>query len=252
MISAIDRNFLLHATMIPSHTSGMSVTHENGFSYVDSGLSCDTFNILHIHDAANLEPEKLASVIAFYRKASKEFCVWINQQQLSDELIHQFNSQGLIKTNEETGMVLDLTNYEGHNDSTGEVVTVSSKIMLQEYARVLAANWTPPDQNVIQYYENTADHYLSSDISLLVASYRGIPCTTAELFPTDHETAGVYGLATLESFRGKGLGFQMMQHVINLSIKRGFKHLILQATGEGIGIYRKLGFQPQVDYFEFG
>ena len=48
MVDIIDENFSLHASKIPGLTEGMKVYKSPGINYVDSGLSCDTFNVIQI------------------------------------------------------------------------------------------------------------------------------------------------------------------------------------------------------------
>jgi GNAT superfamily N-acetyltransferase len=155
---------------------------------------------------------------------------------------------------EETGMVLDLTAYEFTSNNLHQQITIVEDLKkLADYAKVIAENWSPPDQHVIQYYHLTADGYLNpkNEVILLVFYLDGQPVSSVELFPTDRDTIGLYGFATLEAFRGKGIGSALMTYSLNLAKERGYKRAILQASEDGIGIYKRMGFKVINTYFEY-
>ena len=49
-VQVINNNFLYHSTFLQSQTSGMLVNSREALLCSDSGLSCDTFNIIYITD----------------------------------------------------------------------------------------------------------------------------------------------------------------------------------------------------------
>ena len=254
MIEHIDQNFGLHATLIPQLTPNMQVGKTDHFSYVKTGFSCDTFNIIHIHNHQSLPASALEYLVGCYREKNWDYCLWINQENLTIELKNTITSIGLNKQNEEVGMALNLANYELNSiDKDLTFAEVSSKSQLEEYANVVAANWTPADKNVVKFYKQTANHYLlgSANITLFVAYINGEPAGSVELFPTDTETVGIYGLCTLEKFRGKGVGSALMTTALNKAKRQGYHNVVLQATEDGIGIYEKIGFERHTTYFEF-
>ena len=86
---------------------------------------------------------------------------------------------------------------------------------------------------------------------LLIYKYKGQALGTVELFPTDDKTIGIYGLATLANHRGQGIGSALMTYALNLANDQGYQQVVLQASADGEGIYKKLGFTPYTTYFEF-
>lgn len=255
MISIIDKNFNLHAHQIPELTEGMTVHQSPALTIVNSGLSCDTFNILHITNGPELQKTELEQAVNHYEIRRLDFCIWLNEENLTQEVYSYFEDLGIQKQGEEVGMTLDLTTYEHKSHPLHpNIQQVTSPELLESYAKVLASNWTPQDQNVINYYQQTVKHFLNkeSGIVLLVHHVDGKPISTVELFPSDADTIGIYGLATLEQYRGKGIGSSMMRFILNTAKDLGYKTAILQATEDGIRIYEKMGFEPIIKYFEFG
>ena len=254
-IRLIDQNFLFHATHVPSQYPEMQTIHSVGFSYANTGLSCDTFNIIHVTDGKLLNLDALTGAIEKYRKNGLEFCLWAHEYNLTPDLEKQLADLNLSQNGEEVGMRLILDNYEKIASPKQEkILAVNSEERLQSFSQVLAANWTPPDANVIKYYHKTRNAYLTGNhnIQLLLFHEGENALATCELFPTDDDTVGIYGLATLEDARGQGIGSALMTYCLNLAKDTGYKNVVLQATEDGLGIYEKLGFKAFGKYFEYG
>lgn len=253
MYQTIDNNFNLHANKIPKQTDRMYVFHSDSLSYVDAGLSCDTFNILHIHQNTTTDQE-LLSAVHYYKERNLDYCIWVNDENLTDDLKAIFKENDIECQGEELGMVLDLENYmQIKNELHKNIAIVNNEKMLSEYSNVIASHWNPKDENVVAFYDKTSSHYLNSEnrIELCVYYHNSIPAATVELFPTDENTIGIYGLATLEEFRGNGIGSALMSFVLNIAKQKGYKYIILQATEDGFGIYQNLGFKTHTTYYEF-
>ncbi|ELR71682.1 putative acetyltransferase [Fulvivirga imtechensis AK7] len=225
-----------------------------GLSYVDSGLSCDTFNIIHISDGNHATNEALAGVLDYFKKHDLEYCIWVSESNKTAVLEAVFESYFITRQGEEVGMVLDLEKYQPfYRDEYENIRIVNSKEALFDYANVVASNWEPADQNVIKYYNITGSSYLdpANGIMLLVYYHDGKPVGTIEMFPSDSATIGLYGLATIRSFRGKGIGSALMDFALNKAKEKGYQQAVLQATEDGIGIYRKQGFVEYSKYYEY-
>ncbi|HEX5167862.1 MAG TPA: GNAT family N-acetyltransferase [Cyclobacteriaceae bacterium] len=72
-----------------------------------------------------------------------------------------------------------------------------------------------------------------------------------EMFPSDEATVGLYGLATRREFRGKGIGSAMMTYALNKAMTLGYENVILQASPDAIGIYKRYGFKVVTRYYEY-
>ena len=151
-------------------------------------------------------------------------------------------------------MVLNLAEHKTvSSPNHSNIRQVTNKDLLMEYARVIAENWTPADQNVIDYYEKTAAHYLDKThgLRLFIYYHEGQPVSCVELFPTDNQTIGFYGFATLEAYRGLGIGTTLMTYALNISKDSGYETAVFQGTEDGLGISKKYGFSPVSTYYEY-
>ena len=261
--SIIETNFNNHVSFLARSTEGMRVFEKPGITYVDSGLRCDTFNIIHIKNGSAMTIEALADTIGHYQARNLPFCIWVSDLMLSDSLRLIFAKLGIREKESEPGMVLDLNRYSPiFNALHDRIVVATTQKEVADYADVISRNWSPPDREVLRYYQRAAPNILANgDVVQLAIAYG--PTNAAEgqstdvlgaveMFASDSQTAGIYGLATYQAHRGKGVGSALMTFCLNALKKRGIRYVILQASQDGIGIYRRLGFEACATYFEFG
>lgn len=222
-------------------------------TYVDSGLSCDTFNIIYIHHP-DLRKEELTKALDHFKIRKLDYCIWINAESLSSQVQNLFKEFSISEQAKEVGMALQFDHFDYvENVNHLNIRQVDNEESLAVYSRVIAENWSPTDQNVIEYYSQTAKHYLNTlnDIKLYIYYHEEQPVSCVELFPTDKETMGFYGFATLEKFRGMGIGTTLLTFALNIAKESGFKYGILQGTEDGLNIYKKYGFMDYTTYYEF-
>jgi ribosomal protein S18 acetylase RimI-like enzyme len=156
-------------------------------------------------------------------------------------------------THQEPGMLLNLHSYEliknNYFSNIKKAVTIKQ---VQEYAQIVAQNWQPPDENLIAYYTAASPAILTPDsqASLYVYYHSGKPVAAIELFVSDKQTAGIFNLSTLLAYRGQGIGTALITYVLNEAKLLGFPFAVLQASEDGINIYKKLGFTTETYFYE--
>ncbi|MDW3191451.1 MAG: GNAT family N-acetyltransferase [Cytophagales bacterium] len=249
---AILTNFVQHAAEIPEQTANMEVVTIGHLTVVNSGLPCDTFNTIHVQ--GNFTSNELEQALEPFQSQNLPFCLWISQEYVNDSTIHDLQEAGLHCQAEEAGMILDLTAYEPiSSDKHQNIRKATSPEMIREFSQVIANNWSPPDQEVINFYEKTAPEFiqLKERVSLLSYYQDGEAVATVEVFATDDQVVGIHGLATLEDTRGHGIGSALMTKVLNEAKAEGYLWAVLLATSDGAGIYQKLGFQTLTTFYEY-
>ena len=73
---------------------------------------------------------------------------------------------------------------------------------------------------------------------------------TGRLVNLAGDQAQIGRMAVLASFRGKGIGKQILGRLVNLARFQGIKSIILHSQITAIPFYEKLGFQAQGDIYE--
>ncbi|MDW7694874.1 GNAT family N-acetyltransferase [Flammeovirgaceae bacterium SG7u.111] len=81
-------------------------------------------------------------------------------------------------------------------------------------------------------------------IAFYLAFHKNQPVGTAILYQTG-AVAGIHGVGVIPEMRKKGFAEQIMKQLINKSRENQAKHLVLQASAMGKGIYERLGFKEQ-------
>jgi GNAT superfamily N-acetyltransferase len=232
----------------------LPVNRLSGLSYVDSGLSCDTFNIIHITSGVLLTEDGFFEAIDYFRSSGRAFCIWVSNENLSPRVIGILDKASVKQQNKQPGMALALADHQPfHHILHTNIIIATTTEEVKDFAEVVARNWTPPDENVRKYFAMTAEHYLdtSNKISLAIYYHDGAPVSLMEIFPSDQETVGFYALATLSQYRGKGIGSTMMKYALNEAKEHGFRTAVLQSSVDGIGIYGRYGFRVVTQYYEF-
>ncbi len=81
-------------------------------------------------------------------------------------------------------------------------------------------------------------------IAFYLALHKNQPVGTAIIYQTG-AVAGIHGVGVIPEMRKKGFAEQIMKQLINISKENQAKHLVLQASAMGKGIYERLGFKEQ-------
>lgn len=75
----------------------------------------------------------------------------------------------------------------------------------------------------------------------LMASFDGKPLGIATLF-LGADVAEIYELAVIPRARGQGIGTRLTLSCLRLARRLGYRVAVLQASGKGESIYRRIGF----------
>jgi GNAT superfamily N-acetyltransferase len=114
---------------------------------------------------------------------------------------------------------------------------------LAAFAKISAANWSPPDPDVRPFYELAETALLAPDTPqwLYLGVLDTIPVATAEL-TVGGGLVGVYNVSTVPAFRGRGIGTAMTHTPLAAAKDAGHRTAILQAAPDGVRVYQRLGF----------
>lgn len=231
-------NFLLHASWLHQQTEGMQVLRLDAAVVIDSGLPCDTFNIVTGTTPA------VARVIDHF--GGRPFSWWCEgpNQHLRDN--------GFEPAESELAMSFDLGRLDETFPTSLRIDRVRTSAELLDFARINAANWTPPDENVLRFYERVAHAALRSDSPLryYLGYVDDTPVATAELTIAG-DVGGIYNISTLQAYRRRGVGTAMTNHLLREAFGEGLDTAILQAAPMGAGIYRRLGFRESGTIIEY-
>lgn len=252
---AADANFATHASWIAARLESMHVDARPDLTLVDSGLPCDTFNLVCV---TRLDEEtadaRIREAVNRFRGVARPFSWWVGPADRPSDLGRRLVAAGLHPAESELAMAADLAALpaEVPRPAGLEVKRVRTPEALREFARISAANWTPPDPFVLRFYELAAPALLADDCPqwLYLGELDGVPVATAEATRT-RDAAGLYNISTLTAFRRRGIGTVMTAAPLLDARADGIPLGVLQAASDGVGVYRRLGFRAYGTFTEF-
>ena len=255
-LAGLGRNLYGHLAFVPAHLPGGRTRAEVDALLVDSGLPCDTFNKitrLRLPEGRGFDARLLA-LEKFFQ--GRPFTWWLGPDTEPDNLGAELERRGLRREEVSVGMNLDLSRLSGQEPDTAVPLTVRPArhpSELAAYAALLAANWEPPDTCVTQAYAGAEAALLTPRCPLrFVVGYAdGEAVCGAEFRLGPGTLAGVYGLVTPARHRRQGFASRLLWAALVDLRAAGFTHATLQASEDGLHLYRRMGFQPSGDWVEY-
>jgi GNAT superfamily N-acetyltransferase len=250
LADAADAPFVAHAAWAAARTRGMRVLTDPALVLVDSGLACDTFNVVCRARLADEDaPARVRAAVAHFRDVRRPFSWWVGPADRPSSLGARLEDAGLVAAESELAMALGLSSPADALDD-GEpapggltIARVRTPDALADFAAVCADNWTPPDPDVPRYFARAARALLAPDCPqrLYVGSVDGVPVATAEATLADG-MVGLFNVATRAAWRRRGIGGAMTAHPLREARAEGVRTAVLQASADGAGVYARLGF----------
>jgi ribosomal protein S18 acetylase RimI-like enzyme len=230
-----DESFVVHATWAVNLTPGMASRVAPHLVIADSGLRCDTFNfICRARLDTRSASDVAAAAVAYFEERGRPFSWWVGPADQPSDLGRTLEVIGLERAETELAMALPLGELPVMPSVPGlDVRRVAAGAELDTFAELSAANWTPPDPNVVAFYRLAAEALLRPDSPqwLYVGYLEGVPVATAEATVADG-AAGLYNISTRPPYRGRGIGSMMTWRPLHDAHARGCDLGVLQAAPE--------------------
>ena len=244
LAAAADANFALHASWVARHVAGMRVDELDGLTLVDAGFATDTFNVVCQARLGAAAPDRIMASIRHFATAGRPFSWWVGPADQPSDLGSRLVKAGLHADESSLAMAANLASIPAAPAVEGlEVCRVTTLAELEAMATIMAANWSPPDVDVLRYYRAGAPVLLPAEcpVRFYLGLLRGVPVASAEATVAGG-VVGLYGICTLEAHRRRGIGTAMTTVPLLEARDAGLRTAILQASADGAGIYAGLGF----------
>lgn len=252
LAAAANANLITHMCYVQQRTPGMLVMSNPELVIVDSGLPCDTFNMIA---RTRLSPDnarqEIRRAIDYFASVNRPFSWWLNPGDEPANLGEFLISEGLEAAETEVAMAADLEklNLVDLSPEGLQIQRVRTSAELGDFAQIIAENWTPPDEQVIKFYELAAPALLRHDSPIwLYVGYLGITAVAACEMTLGGGVAGLYSVCTREAYRRRGFGRALSLQPLLDAREIGCHTAILQAAA---GIYDKIGFVPFGEITEY-
>ncbi len=251
---AADENLVIHATHAAGQLPAARVDARADLVLVDSGLPCDTFNFACRPRLAPVTARaRIVEALDFFSRTGHPHSWWLAPGYTPADLPELLREVGLEAAESELAMALDLAALAPSTPPPSlEIRRVRTAPELAAFAATTAANWSPPDPQVVRFYDQASACLLEPDCPqwLYLGWVDGEPVATAEL-TVGGGVVGVYNISTRIGFRGRGIGSAMTAQPLAEASSAGHRTAVLQAAPDGVRIYQRLGFRQQGTITEF-
>ncbi|PFF10105.1 GNAT family N-acetyltransferase [Bacillus cereus] len=251
-------NFTYKTSYIARQVNGMNVKETKDYIAVDCGLPADTFNIITLLNNDVTEGiEKLYKVVHNYNQKKFPMCVWFWDDRYEQAIKNELIKLGLKEAEQNIAMVADLkTIHPTINMPEGfRIEKASSSGQIKKFGETLANLFGTSEEGVFvqTFYNEIAsfDLWNSENMKLYLGFYKDEVVSVGSLVCTQ-DSIGIYDIATKERMRGKGFGSTMFNYLLQEAQELNVAQCVLQASPDGITIYKKAGFQSvgQMTVFE--
>ena len=237
LAAAADDN-LGAAWALLGHHAGFALARFDNVSIASAGVPMAFFNGAFASGPCADPSGVVADVISFYAGRNVPFLLWARPPD-GDGLLAAGRAAGLRDAGGPPLMVLPVIDEIPLPPMELDVRIVNDPAGLQGHRRVVAGGFgMPPELAQVILGDGLLD---DPDAAIAVGCLDGEPVATALLARTG-DTAGVYNVATLDAFRGKGYGAAVTWAAVAEGARRGCTHAALQSSDAGYRVYARMGF----------
>jgi ribosomal protein S18 acetylase RimI-like enzyme len=247
LLEAMEDNLHAHVAFLQRQLPGMYVEDRGDLLLVDSGLQTDTFNkILRARlDESNADL-RIEYALEYFAKAKRPYAWWVGPCSRPLDLEHRLARHGLYPAEFEAGMAMSSAELL-HKIPMPQGLRIK-RLDTREEIEAFAA----PYETIQAFYRQASPVLLHEDCPMrLFGGFIGEDMVaTSELF-LGGGAGGIHSVSTKEEFRGRGIGLAMSWTAANEARVQGLKTLTLQASEQGLPIYRRLGFEVCCRFVEY-
>jgi ribosomal protein S18 acetylase RimI-like enzyme len=253
--AAVAANLYSHLAWPAGVLPGAAILDRPELLVVNSGLPCDTFNVVcRARLAAGAAGAAIDQAIATFARLSLPFAWWLAPGDEPAGLGELLAARGLTTGERDVGMALELADLPpaGPRPDGLLIRPATTAALIADYAAVVATIWQPPDAGVVHFYRLATPAVLdpAGPATLFVGYLDGWPVATAQLH-VGAGVAGIYDVVTLAPYRRRGIGAALTHAALAHARERGLATAVLQAAPAGLGIYTRLGFRPLCDFHTY-
>lgn len=219
------------------------LTSEEAFVIANTEVPTDTFNIILSKSPNIKDTFKVRQGLDYFSKKEYPFSVWMDVEHMNDDWKSLMQEFDLKEEERNVMMKLENTLHVGQRISDQLTITqVKNNEERLKYIEVFMSLFegTPEKDALESYFNSFSQIKLGSEVQMFIGCIDEMAVTTGLLIES-RDSYGIYDVMTKETYRGKGIGSEMFQFLLNQT-KDKQKPVVLQASDEGKNIYKRFGF----------
>jgi len=182
----------------------------------------------------------------FFEARGLAWCFWLCQELLEPGMRAKaravFERRRMYLASECPGMMADRVASPERPLPPIECRRVAGPPERRDFCRITAESFRLPLEAALEIYE--PERIWEAGFVADVAHLDGRAVGTVATMSAEG-VIGVYSVATLPEFRGRGIGEAMVRHAVEQArAETGLERIVLQSSREGEPLYRRLGFRP--------
>lgn len=221
-----------------SALSSETITIDNAVNIYIGSTNNSYFNFIYVSENASEGSIKIA--IQKMRLRRNLFILVAHENVLEALMKHQYFGQ-LSYNSVTTAMIINLTDYQ--NTIQDEDIFLTSQ-NLSNWLKPLTDAFLMDDKSVAEQYVQAHRSALNKnkDIYHFALVKDELPITALTL-TISNNIARLDDIGTLLSQQKKGYGTRMIHHALSVAKAHGAQYCTLEASGQGMSTYKRLGFQ---------
>ncbi|MBN9659842.1 MAG: GNAT family N-acetyltransferase [Acidobacteria bacterium] len=228
-----------------------------GVKLITSPVTYSVFNIALLTDpVSDLEGEmerRIRIADAHYAAKQRQWSFWVCEDFLgartARRILKIFENAGLVCIAESPGMETEEMVAPRRELPQLEYRRVEDRTTRSDFSRVVSQCFHIPTAIAQRIYESNEPWHAPLEIWL--GYFDGYAVTSTAVIEAAG-ALGIYSVATLPPWRGRGMGEAIMRHAVGDLRQRGVRGpLVLQSSPAGLDLYRRLGFRRTTRYSVF-
>ncbi len=225
-------------------------TFEEGFIAYIGGIEEAKFNVF-LQRQHHQQPEQLINTVKnFFTQNTISSWVYVVSSQFdTPSFKNALKSHGLVFDEASTVMYCSLeSTAQSEIEPENPLIIQQAGVNWQGWLQVLKDAFGGTDETNAQY-ARALDRAKAKGVNMqhFLGSKEGQPVSAITLtFLND--SVRIDNVATTPTQQRLGYSTQMVQFGMNLSHAKGFRHCVLEASADGLGVYQRLGFSEIFTY----
>lgn len=228
-----------------------------GVHLITSSVAFSVFNIALIADpVAEIDGEldrRIQLSNSHFRGRQRDWSFWICEDFLGPRnarrLHRTFQSHSMECIAESPGMQADSLTPPRRALPTLTYRRVNDPASRRDFAQIVTACFHIPPPISQQVYE--PEHVWGGPLEVWLGYEAGLAVTSTAVIEAAG-VLGIYSVATLPAWRGRGMAEAIMRHAVSDRRLRGSTApLVLQSSPGGLELYKRLGFKRTTRFFVF-